>query len=77
MPTDETLDCHRLPCPMPVIPVQDRVAELAPGDTVTAVRTDPGAVQDLPAWCRITGHELVATETRDDGYVISLCVAKR
>lgn len=77
MPTHETLDSHRRPCPMPVIRVQDRVAELAPGDSVTVVRTDPGGLQDMPAWCPINGHEVVATQTRDDGYLITVRVAKR
>ena len=74
-PRHEKLDCHRLLCPMPVIRVQDRVAELAPGDTVTAVCTDPGALQDIPAWCRINGHEVIATETCDDEYLITVRVS--
>ncbi len=72
----ETISCHRLLCPMPVIRVQDCVATLAPGDTVTAICTDPGALQDIPAWCRINGHELVATETHADEYRIIVRVGK-
>ncbi|MCB1724479.1 MAG: sulfurtransferase TusA family protein [Chromatiaceae bacterium] len=72
----ETLDCQRLLCPMPVIRVQDRVAALAGGDTLTAVCTDPGALQDIPAWCRINGHEVVSTETRDSEYLITLRVGE-
>ena len=75
MARNETLDCHRLLCPMPVIRVQDKVAGLAPGDTVTAVCTDPGALQDIPAWCRINGHVVIATETREDEYLITVRVA--
>lgn len=69
---EETLDCHRLLCPMPVIRVQDRVAQMRPGDLLTAVCTDPGAMQDIPAWCRINGHEVVATAARDEEYIITL-----
>ena len=72
----ETIDCHRLLCPMPVIRVQDRIATLAPGDTVTAICTDPGALQDIPAWCRINGHELIATETRAGEYLITVRVGE-
>jgi len=50
---------------MPVIRVQDRVAELVPGTRVEAVCTDPGALNDIPAWCRINGHRVL--ETRQDG----------
>lgn len=70
----ETIDCHRLLCPMPVIRVQDRVETLAAGDTLTAVCTDPGALQDIPAWCRINGHAVVAVETRGVEYLVTLRV---
>lgn len=71
-PRHELLDCQRLLCPMPVIRVQDRAAELQAGDLLTAVCTDPGALQDIPAWCRINGHQIVATETADDEIRITL-----
>ena len=64
------LDCHRLLCPMPVIRVQDQVAQMQPGDEVEAVCTDPGALNDIPAWCRINGHEVVETREKDDEYIV-------
>ncbi len=70
----ETIDCQRLLCPMPVIRVQDRVATLAPGDTLTAVCTDPGALLDIPAWCRINGHEVLGSESRDGEYRVTVRV---
>lgn len=70
----ETIDCQRLLCPMPVIRVQDRVETLAAGDTLTAVCTDPGALQDIPAWCRVNGHEVISTETRGAEYVVTVRV---
>ena len=70
----ETIDCQRLLCPMPVIRVQDHVAGLRKGDLLTAICTDPGALQDIPAWCRINGHEVVEAETRDGQYLITVRV---
>ena len=70
----ETIDCQRLLCPMPVIRVQDRVEQLQAGDLLTAVCTDPGVLQDIPAWCRINGHEIIDTETRDGEYIITVRV---
>jgi len=55
------LDCRRLLCPMPVIRVQNRAEELQAGDEIEAVCTDPGALQDIPAWCRLNGHEILET----------------
>jgi tRNA 2-thiouridine synthesizing protein A len=61
---------------MPVIRVQDLVETLAPGDTLTAVCTDPGVLQDIPAWCRINGHQLLSTESVDGEYLVKLRVGK-
>lgn len=63
---DHQLDARRLLCPMPVIRVQDRVAELPPGDILEVIATDPGVLNDIPAWCRINGHEVVETRRDDD-----------
>jgi tRNA 2-thiouridine synthesizing protein A len=70
-----SLDCRRLLCPLPVIRVQDRVAELEPGTLVEAVCTDPGALQDIPAWCRINGHEVIETRSQDGEHLVTLRVA--
>ena len=51
-----TLDARRSLCPMPVIKTQDKIAELQAGDTLEVTCTDPGALSDIPAWCRINGH---------------------
>lgn len=64
-----TLDAKRLMCPMPVIRTQDKVSELQVGDTLEVTCTDPGALNDIPAWCRINGHEVVSS-SEDKGEVI-------
>jgi TusA-related sulfurtransferase len=65
-----TVDARRLLCPMPVIRVQDRVKGLEPGTLVEAVCTDPGVLNDIPAWCRINGHKVVESRTQGDEYII-------
>jgi tRNA 2-thiouridine synthesizing protein A len=55
------LDARGLLCPMPVIRTQQRVATLTPGDVLEIVATDPGVLHDIPAWCRVHGHELLET----------------
>lgn len=65
-----TLDCRRLLCPLPVIRVQDRVETLAPGDVLEAICTDPGALNDIPAWCRINGHRVVETRAESGEYKV-------
>ena len=73
----ETLDCRRLLCPMPVIRVQDRVAELQPGDELEAVCTDPGVLNDIPAWCRINGHQVLETRVENDEYILLIRVGEK
>ncbi|MDH3453238.1 MAG: sulfurtransferase TusA family protein [Gammaproteobacteria bacterium] len=62
---EHELDARRLLCPMPVIRTQDRIKTLQPGDVLTVTATDPGALSDIPTWCRINGHSV--TESWQDG----------
>ena len=73
--TRAAIDCRRLLCPMPVIRVQDRVATMQPGDELEAVCTDPGALKDIPAWCRINGHVVVEVRSAGGEHVVVLRVA--
>lgn len=59
------LDARRLLCPMPVIRTQNLIKTLQPGDIVTVTCTDPGALQDIPAWCRVHGHKLLETRREE------------
>jgi tRNA 2-thiouridine synthesizing protein A len=36
-----------------------RLKPLAPGTVLRLVTRDPGAVEDVPAWCRLSGHALL------------------
>lgn len=63
------LDARRLLCPMPVIKAQNRVEELQQGDVLEVFCTDPGALNDIPAWARINGHKILDSRM-DDGEVI-------
>ncbi len=56
-----TLDVRNMLCPMPVIKTGERVATLAPGDELSILATDPGTLHDVPAWCRVHGHTVLAT----------------
>lgn len=66
--TRHMLDARRLLCPMPVIRTQDRIKRLQPGEVIEVISTDPGVLNDIPAWCRINGHRVLETE-RDGGEV--------
>ena len=70
-----TLDARNSLCPMPVIKTQNKIAELQAGDVLEVTCTDPGALNDIPAWCRINGHHIKDSHERDDEVVIVIQVA--
>lgn len=68
------LDARRLLCPMPVIRTQDKIKTLQAGDTLRVTCTDPGVVHDIPAWCRINGHQVLDTQECDGEILITIQV---
>lgn len=61
----ETLDARGLLCPLPVIRTQDKVKGLDPGTVLEVLATDAGTIHDIPAWCRVHGHELLSIDEID------------
>ncbi|MDQ1363160.1 MAG: tRNA 2-thiouridine synthesizing protein [Pseudomonadota bacterium] len=68
------LDARRLLCPMPVIRTQNKVNELKPGDVLEVICTDPGALNDIPAWCRINGHKVLETKKKNNEVIVVIQV---
>lgn len=69
---EHQLDARRMFCPMPVIRTQDKIKELSTGDILEVVSTDPGALNDIPAWCRINGHKVLDTYEKNDEYFVKI-----
>ena len=71
------LNARNLLCPLPVIRTQQKVSELEPGDELEIFCTDPGALSDVPAWCRLEGHEVIQSgETKNGEICIYIRVSK-
>jgi tRNA 2-thiouridine synthesizing protein A len=64
---DLELDCRGMLCPLPVIELGKRYAEVPVGGLVAVVATDVAARTDVPAWCRMRGQEYVGEDVADDG----------
>jgi tRNA 2-thiouridine synthesizing protein A len=60
-----TLDLKGLSCPLPIVKTAQAMKEIASGDLVEALATDPGSVADFAAWAKTTGNELVERTTED------------
>ena len=67
MNVDLVLDCRGMRCPLPVIELARHVGEVGLGGIVAVVADDPAAAVDVPAWCRLRGHEYAGTGARVDG----------
>lgn len=68
------LDARGLNCPLPILKAKKALKELAAGDTLKVVATDPGSVSDFAAFCRSTGNELL--EQSEDGGVYTYMIRK-
>jgi tRNA 2-thiouridine synthesizing protein A len=71
------IDARFLLCPMPVIRLSAAMAKVAIGDRLTVRCTDPGALYDIPAWCRLEGHEILETRTESSGEIVIVVRAGR
>jgi len=56
---DSTWDAGPIGCGELVLELRFRMADLPPGAVLRLVAQDPGAREDIPAWCGMTGHALV------------------
>ena len=59
METTRELDTRGLNCPLPILKAKKALAEMASGELLRVVSTDPGSVRDFQAFARQTGNELV------------------
>ena len=51
-----TVDARGLACPLPLTMAKRQMADLAPGETIVVLATDPEAPIDLAAWAEDEGH---------------------
>jgi len=64
---DLELDCRGMRCPMPVVELGRRFAEVPVGGLVVVVATDVAARVDVAAWCRMRGQEYAGEDSAADG----------
>lgn len=60
--TDSKWDAGTMGCGELVLELRTRLNRLPPGATFTLIAHDLGVAEDLPAWCRMTGHRLTRIE---------------
>ena len=70
-----TLDCKGLSCPMPIVKTAQALRQLAAGNLIEVLATDPGSVKDFAAWSKMTGNALV--ESTQEGVVFRFLLKKK
>jgi tRNA 2-thiouridine synthesizing protein A len=63
---DRVLDCAGMSCPLPVLKTAQAIKDLAPGQVLELLATDPGVEPDMRAWTRRTGNELLSVSKTDE-----------
>lgn len=69
MQADKEVDARGLNCPLPILKAKKALSDMASGQLLKIVATDPGSMRDFQAFARQTGHELVEQSSTDDEFV--------
>lgn len=73
--SEKLLDVKGMSCPLPVLRANRVLRGMAAGDRLRVLATDRAAVADFQAYCRETGHDLLAWS--DEGGVFSFLIRRR
>lgn len=71
---DHTLDAKGLNCPLPILKARKALKDVAAGETLEILSTDPGSVADFEAFCRQTGNQLL--ESSNDESVFRFLIKR-
>lgn len=74
MSTRHRLDTSGLYCPEPVMMLHNSIRDMAVGDTVEVIATDPSTRRDIPKFCNFLCHPLL--EQRVDGETFIYLIEK-
>ena len=61
---DREVDARGLNCPLPILRTKKALNDMASGQVLRIVATDPGSVRDFIAFAKQTGNELSSTASR-------------
>jgi len=63
LPIAREIDTRGLNCPLPILKAKKALNDMASGELLKVVATDPGSLRDFQAFARQTGNELVDQQT--------------
>jgi tRNA 2-thiouridine synthesizing protein A len=57
---DKELDARGLNCPLPILKAKKALTDMASGQVLRIISTDPGSVRDFEAFSKQTGNSLLS-----------------
>ncbi|MEM0954527.1 MAG: sulfurtransferase TusA [Pseudomonadota bacterium] len=70
---ERELDARGLYCPEPVMLLHRAVRDMAEGELLRIVATDPSTERDVPKFCEFLGHRLVSAQQIDREFHYVIC----
>jgi len=69
---DKELDARGLNCPLPILRAKKALADMASGQVLRIVATDPGSTKDFESFSRQTGNALLSQSADEKEFVFYL-----
>jgi tRNA 2-thiouridine synthesizing protein A len=69
MQANKEIDTRGLNCPLPILKAKKALADMASGEVLKVVATDPGSMRDFQAFARQTGNELLEQQSSNDEFI--------
>jgi tRNA 2-thiouridine synthesizing protein A len=69
MQFDKELDARGLNCPLPILRTKKALTDMASGQVLKIMATDPGAMKDFQAFCKQTGNALLSSDAMDNEFI--------
>jgi len=69
---ERLIDAQFMKCPMPVLRAAKALRDMAPGEKLRVLATDPTALSDFRDFCKHSGHALVGTNEIKGVYSFTL-----
>ena len=66
---DKELDAKGLSCPLPILKTKKALNDMAAGQVLKILATDPGSVKDMQAFAKQTGNTLVSSTEESNAFV--------
>jgi tRNA 2-thiouridine synthesizing protein A len=72
MQYDKDLDARGLNCPLPILRAKKALGDMASGQVLRILSTDPGSEKDFQAFAKQTGNDLLSHSEADKVYTFLL-----